>query len=714
MMLRVNNEYLDFNMPIEQDRKARLFESIDEIEGDVSFEFEIELTSDNAFKLGFPYPDSYSKTVYHKVPANLENNEGQLVSKGYIKVERKIGRTLFCSFFGGNSNWFSSLTGNMTDLRLSQYDVEQTEANVIASWANTSGIVWPIIDTGGLSTRSFVNLKTEDFTPCFYVKTLLFELFQQSGLKITGELLDDWRYNNLIIASNGRSQEQIDNRSSYVQKSVLQNIASSVTPEKVTWDNDSVYPFFDGSQNNFSLVNSRFTADIKMDIYLDFMFVMSGTAKIYAFFINVNGVPVNQFNPSLRDVFTQAYFLSLNAGDYFEIFCVRVNPGISVDIESGTIRIKPTYLYKAFGVSSVPKWTKQDFVSSLLNLFNVVPAFDPYTKTVTLNLFDKIKSKEPIDISEFIEEPEVDYSEFIADYGRNNTFKYQETDIDNLQEYNISTFIKYGAGVITADNDFIDESVEVLESDFAAPISYINGIFQMSMERIPFIEYDTEESEVTSVTNPGSSIARFNVSDDIFLVNDLVRISESTNSGYNGEWLVDNVSPGWIQVQGLSFDTDATAKIERLLHKFTTDDSVYLFINIPNYDLNDAAGGDGLFYINQNFFFDAAIAYFNLLNQGRQINTDYKQGLSFGSIVNPLSYQRTMLQDYWSTFGRILNDPVKLRASAYLPWKIHNDIDFLRPLMIKTLETTNLYYCNRERGYNNSYTSCELELIKLP
>lgn len=713
MMLRVNNEFLDFNQSVEQERKAKLFEEMDKINGDVSFEFEIELTSGNAKKLGFPFPDASSKPVYRKVDADLLNNEGQLVSRGFIKIERKI-KNLFCSFFGGNSNWFAMLTGNMSDLRLSQYNVEQTEANIKASWNDTSGIVWPIVDTGALSTRSYQNLKTEDFTPLFYVKTLFFETFQQSGLKIAGELLNDWRYNNLTIASNGRSQEQIDNRSSYAQKNVLQNIASSVTPEKVTWDDDANYPYFDGSQDNFSLVNSRYTADIKMNVDINLSFVMSGTAKIYAFFIYVNGSSVKQFPFHNLDALSFSYSLSLNAGDYFEVFCVRVVPAVSVNVVSGTINIKPSYLYKAFASSAIPKWTKQQFVSQVLAIFNVIPAYDPYTKTVTFNLFEKLKNKEPIDISDFVESIETDYSEFISDYGRKNNFKFQETDIDNLKQYNISTFLKYGVGVIEAENEFIEESKDVLESDFASPISYINGAFQMSMERIPFVELEEDQDTTFGSVSDFGGLAQFNIADDIFQNGDLVRISDSTDEGYNGEWVVFVNSPGSIIVRGLDYNVNASGTITKLLHKFTTEDNVYLFLNIPDYALNKAGGISGV-YINENFGASrAAIAYFNLLNVNEQINIDYKQGLSFGSIQDPLFYQRTLLQDYWPAFGRILNDPVKLLATCYLPWKIHNQIDFLRPIMIKTLDTVNLYYPNRERGYENSYTPCEIELIKLP
>lgn len=708
MMLRVENTYLDFNQVVEQDRQAKLFESIEEISGDVSFEFEVELTQVNALALGFPYPDVDSKRVYQAVDADLMNEEGQLVSRGFIKIERKIGKKLMCSFFGGNSNWLAMLTGNMTDLRLSQYDVEQTTANIISSWTQTEGIVWPLIDTGALSTRSFRNAKIEDFTPGFYVKTLFFQIFQQSGLKITGELLKDWRYNNLIVCSNGRSQEQIDTRSSYALKNTPQSI-SFPTAEVITFDDDSTFPYFDGSQNNFNLALSRYVADIKMRVtVLGSCTIDSGIGG--SFSIRKNGTAIiGGFTQSTEH--TVSGSVDLDAGDYIELSFLPATFA-TIDVIAATFKITPTYIYKAYGVSSVPKWTKQDFVSQVLALFNVVPAYDTYTKTVTFNLFDKIKSKEPIDVSEFIEVIEEDYSEFISDYGKNNNFKYQETDIDNLQKYNISIFLKYGTGVIEVDNDFIDESVDVLESDFASPISYVNGAFDRSLERIQFVELEDDESTTFgSVTDLGGT-AEFNVADDIFALNDLVRITDSSVA-YNGEYVVASIGTGTVILQGLYFDATATGTITKVIHQFTNDDSIYLFLNIPNYPTDQASGTSSTF-LEDNQYANVSVAYFNLLNTGYQINTEYKQGLSFGSIVNPLFYQRTMLQDYWGSFGRILNDPVRIRANANLPWKVHNEIDFLRPIMIKTLETVNLYYCNRERGYNNSYTPCELELIKLP
>lgn len=716
MRLRVNNEYLEFNADVEVDRKAKLFDELDKVNGDVSFEFQIQLTQHNRKALNFPFPDSSSKTVYRINNADLFNEEGQLISSGFIKPERPVNNTLYCSFWGGNNNWFAMITGNMTDMNLSDYDLDQTPATIVDSWEDTEGIVFPLIDTGALSTRSFANTKVEDFTPVFYVKTLFFEIFQQAGLKLSGELLHDWVYNNLIIASNGRSQDEVNNRSSFVLKSTPQVLTGSQV--LVTWDDDFTFPYFDGSQNNFNLSNG-YSPDIKMSVQVDLTMnfdLNQDTPPIPAtagIGIYIDGVLRDSFavfdqNP----VFTRSLRYSLNPADDISIQ-VAAGPASSGTLTMATIKITPIFLYKAFAVAAVPKWTKQQFVSQVLSIFNIIPAYDPYTKTVTFNLFDKLKNKEPIDISQYVRSIETDYVEFISDYAQNNTFNYQETDIDNLAQYNISTFFQYGTGIIPANNDFLEDTKTVLESDFASPISYVNGAFQMSMERIPFVELDEDLSTTISSVSDSSGLAELSISDDIFEVGDLVRITDS-NEAYNGDWVVSSVSAGSILCIGLVFTVNATGTVTRMLHSFTTEDNVYLFLNVPDYPLMDAAAVSQ-FYLDEDLAgSNVAIAYFSLLNQNKPINEQYKQSLSFGPIDNPLFYQRTILETYWATFSRILNDPVVCKAEVNLPWIVHNKIDFLRPLMVKTLDTTNLYYCTLERGYRNSYTPCELQMIKLP
>src|SRR5690242_9319524 len=167
MMLKANGEYLDFRGDIEIEKKIKLFEDIETADGDLSFAFDINLTSENLRILGIPVPDSTSKIVYQNIPCEVQSDQGLRINIGSLRIERIIGYTASCSFLGGNSNWFAMLDGDMTELRLSHYDIAQNEATITGSWLETSGIVFPAIDPGTLVTRSFNNFKTEDFIPCF-------------------------------------------------------------------------------------------------------------------------------------------------------------------------------------------------------------------------------------------------------------------------------------------------------------------------------------------------------------------------------------------------------------------------------------------------------------------------------------------------------------------------------------------------------------------
>src|SRR5690606_10639752 len=101
-------------------------------------------------------------------------------------------------------------------------------------------------------------------------------------------------------------------------------------------------------------------------------------------------------------------------------------------------------------------------VSNILRMFNVLASYNEGDATLTLNLFEKIKSKPSIDLSEYISNVEVDYSEFISDYAQRSRFGYQQIDFEELKSYNQGKFFKYGQGVINVSNDFLEPDAEIL------------------------------------------------------------------------------------------------------------------------------------------------------------------------------------------------------------------------------------------------------------
>lgn len=717
-MIKANGEYLDFNESIEIESQIKLFEEIDTANGDFSYSFDVAKTMNNLKILGFPYPDTI-KSIYQSIPCEILDDSGFKVYSGSLQVA-KITDVIQCNFFAGNTEWFGLLDRPMTELPLYKYDVNLTIANIQASWTKDKGIVFPIIDTGVLVTRSYSNLKVEDFTGCFYAKTLMQEIFNPLGINLEGDLIEDATYNQLIIAANTKSQGEVTDRSSYAEKSSDQAMIDA-TELKIAFENDSSFPYYDGVKNNF--VSSTYTADVKMLVRVEFVLKLkyntgAGIGSFIYVRIKKNGTIIYSFDRVGAEGTSESYSfsttLSINTFDYLELYIEQNSINI-VDVQEGsTFKVTPIFIYKTFGASTVPNWTQAEFVSNILRVFNVIPSYATESKVLTLNLFNKIKEKEPIDISDDVTIAGIDYTDFVSNYGKNNIFKYQEGSDEDLREYNISNFISYGSGNLEVSNDFIENSADVVESDFTSPITYLNGPFDMSMERINFYELEEiDDRNITSVTD-SSGIPRFNMStaNSLFTVGDLVGI-ETDVEGYNGEWIVNAVTSTYLTVNGLGYSSSATGTATLLRHKFTTDDNVYMFINVVNQS-NLFFSSNASMYIDNTTFLSSSMAYFNLLSNGRQINTKYKQSLSFGDVNDPLSYQLTLLDAYWGIFSAILSDPVMLTVDGYFDRnKFQLLKTFLRPLRLKTNETNNLYYLNRISGYQSGHEACEAELIKL-
>lgn len=735
MMLKVNSEYLDFNADIDIERKVKLFEDIETNDGDLSFSFQLDLTSRNLAIIGAVLPDASSKLVYSKIPCGVYSNEGLLINSGSLRIERipPGNRYAECSFLGGNSNWFGLLSGPLSDIDFSDLDVEQTYANIIGSASSTEGLTWPIVDNGVLVSRGYSQIVLEDFVPGLYVHTVIKRIFQKHSIKIQGDLLKDPNYYRMTTHQNVKSQSDIDAGSTFAQNTGGTSRPTELVPVKVFFDDQSNFPYFDGSNDFFkadstygpvpyqmkiriqvsllpAIIDSSYNNRIYLYINGAFTFVDvgldSGAGGLY------NSSVAGNISPTTLD----RTFI-LDAGDTLEVYSEwQQSSGSTVNdlLPGGTVKITPLYIYNVFGNALVPKWTQQEYVSNIFRILNVITAYEPISKTLTLNLLDKLPTKEPIDISEYIQDIEVDYQEFISNYGKRNLLSYNEVTFDDLRNYNVRNFFKYGQGVIESNNEFLKDSEDIVESDFSNPLGYINSVFGgMSMERLDIVRLEqSDQMDFTGVTdNAGAAV--FAVPENKYLPGDLIRISDSTNPYYNGDWVVDSRGAGTLSLFGVAFDSNATGSMAKLTHVYNESDDVYLLFNIPDYSIPDMSSSLGFFFgialVNSH-----AVGYFNLLNTGRQINTDFKQSLSFGEIQSEFFYQRTLVDTYWNVFSRMVNDPAMIKGNGYLPWVVHDRIDFLRPIRIKTLETDNLYYLNRETGYKASYTPCELELIKLP
>lgn len=722
MMIKVSNEFLDFDDLIEIEKQIKLFEEISTTDGDFSYAFDLQKTLNNTRILGNPMPDNISKLVYQKIPTKILSDSGAETFDGYLRIEG-VTEVYRCSFFAGNNNWFGMLSGKLAELDWTEFDTDITQSSIQQAILDTEGVVFPLVDNGALDTRRFALLKTEDFVAGIYVKTVFNKVFSSHGIKIQGELLNDVNFLSAITLNSGKSQEEIDASSTFAENTGLARpVENDEYP--IIFGNDSVFPYFDGSNDNYDHTTGIYTFPVKTRALIEVALKPAIVDDSYnnRIYLYLNGVYTfvdiglaagglyNSATPGDQDPFIFNRTIVFNAGDTisFTTEWQQSTGSTANDIVSGTLRITPVFIYKAFGNTIVPDWTQQQYVSNVLRLFNVLASYKESTQTLTLNLFEKIKDKPPIDLSEYISETEVDYSEFISSYGNKSLLSYQELQQDDFK----LTRFAYAKGEIDVDNDFLSDSEDILESDFTNPIGYLNQVFDMSIEKTNLIQIDTDTStEATAVTDSVGQ-ARFAIPEDIFLISDLIRIEESTNPDYNGDWMVETIGAGFIELSGLLFDTNATAKLTKINITYSESGDVFILHHIPLYSVSNFSGLTSIRLENTDLE-TLAPAFFNLLDQGRQINRDFINSMSFSGEDNPLHYQQTMVDQYFDLFRSVLNDPAKLLSTAHLPYALFDQIDFLRPIMVKTLETTNMYYLNRITGYKESYYACSLELIKL-
>lgn len=723
MQIKVDNQYLDFNEPIEVERQVKLFEQVSEASGDFSYSFTVIATKKNRSIFNLYSINQSDKTIYQRIPAVLEDN-GVLVYSGYIKVESDNENEIECSFFSGNTNWMTDLDFNLRDFDFSQHDRDWDITTITNLETATTGVIFPVIDTGALETRSHVNWHVDDFHPFIFVKSAIQTLLNRNGIKLEGDILQDWRYNHLIT-SNARAsapQDEINDRSVFVNKTSVQNITAD--DQVVTFGN-TTGDYYAGTLWN--TITNRLVAD--KDIVIDVSLTVDATPTSgpdgFVASLIINGTTTIfqrngqkgslSFENGNETKSLSIKNLKLQSGEFLDVRGFLDDPGAPADVNSATITINPTRIYGAFSSYLLPDVKAKDFVSGVFSLFNTVIDYNANTKVLNVDLFNNVIRRPELDISRYIKPSSIEnnYTELMESYGANNVFLYSEAETDIVANYNNGSVYPFGSGVIESDNTVNGAEVNVIESEFIAAMEDSKNPFKTFLPKLSWRSLSETDlsDEGASATNPGAGLT-FTASG--YAVGDLVRISDSTVEEYNGDWIVSSATSTTFRVMGLTYTSNATVDIVKLSIDFEDKDEQALLLALPNISLNDFTNNTLLFLAESGSTSSTgspATAYFYKPLQGLDVD-DYKESLSFGDVNIPNAYQITMLESYWRDFENVLRDPVKLLAQAHFPKAVFDSL-FDRPLRIKTSRFNSLFFMSRVTGYNSSYLPCDIEPIKI-
>lgn len=718
MILKVADSFINVGSVI-VDKRFKTFENISETKGDFGYTFSLEDTTETRNILGIT---GLNSTFAKKIDAQLLGDDGIELYRGFITIDSQPDLTIEVSFFSGNSNWAAILNRSLRNsFAWTDFDKDTTAGNISASWALSSGVVWPLVDRGTLEDRGSAALFEEDFQPFIYVKDVINTILGQSGLKITGDLIKDPIYNSLITSNNGLSglQQRISDRTVYIGKSAPQT-AISTTYTKITF-NDTVSPYSNSVLANWDTSTNEYTAGVALRLLkLEFNLLLSENTWVSVSVIQDGTTTIFEKSYGRTTVVTDNCLITTaGSASTFEVHLKTASLFLgTVDVNSGShIKVTPVKFYNVYADSLLPDKPASEFLNDLFKMFNIIPSYNPYSGTIKTTKFNSVRDKAEIDISQYLHRiSEINYREFITDYSQKNVFSYNDQSSDGVDEYNKLNEIPYGGGSIDIDDDSLETSNDLMELDFVAPLQKTIRTFATNLPFLDMCEYEENDETVdfTSVSDNGADdYARFNVPSTPFTAaTQMLRLSNSSIERYNGVYRILQDSGTSLLLNDILFLGTATGTLTGLSVVDKVNEDQIVLINTVNKPIEDVAGLED-FIFEGNTYSDISFAYFYLPQMGLTINNETPHALYFDPVSGPDIYQTGLIDNYYSQVESCLNDFAFVRAEFLLPRSVFEEIDDIHPLRLKTERFNCLFYPNLQRGYEGSHIPVEFELIKI-
>jgi len=396
------------------------------------FDVNFVLDNNNQFEPFFN-PNKKAPCILHTDTITQMTGYAQLTD--IVIVDSKVEYKL--TLYGENRDLFGILTDRkMNELDLSEFDHTYNETNIEASWSNTSGYVYPMIDYGDNHihwVNNQVNATdwwvTEHFKPWLFVKTLVDKIFQDAGFSYYSSFMNTDNFKKLIFQSDvdglTKTDQEVEDLSIDAERTT--SLAySNIGSNKTALDCYANYPIiFDselldtGSQYNPTTGVSTITNGGKYNPYVKMYFsvtnnssaTIDGTLKItiagiksdgavffsqsYTCNLGFFGQPAYNIDPGN----TRSYEFDLRgvnipivAGDVFKV-CIRSVEHSNLNLSSTTTLITITTLTNS-SYSLVPsaqttygdvvnvsqvlnsEMTQKEFIMNLVKMFNLY--IEPY------------------------------------------------------------------------------------------------------------------------------------------------------------------------------------------------------------------------------------------------------------------------------------------------------------------------------------------------
>lgn len=707
------------------------------LQGDVSINFDVDNNSFNRKVLNYDGPQMLNQVAFTKQPFNRMRN-GNILDRGFIVIQSEDDDVLNCFYGSGNSNWIQLVQGLITTLDFSNYAVTLDRTSVLSQALATEGIIFPLVDwcynlkkgssvsfmdgSKVAQSRFIVDVTNNidnpffDFYPCFYMSTLVKEIASQNGIKISGTLLDDSIYKSLIITPrSGLIKRQPFKDVNAVGSSQAIGAAATVRYTSFTEVNDP--------DNLFS--SNRYTSNKKAGLYFTVKVVtMSAGFGSVGAYIYKNGVAVDSFTILANGDSYKYPLITSVPNDYFDVYIINPGAGINVTLN---VKIETTEIIGVYDYVSaenfLPTIKGIDIVKFLINYFGCSVYFDQYSKTVTINIIERIKPESSYDWSEYYVSHR---SEYTVSQAQHNYMKWQYDDFDSkISSYNNLNDLDYGNGDIPTGNTLKYEN-DLMNFPFS-PASFglcNDNFYKTNVPLINLID-DGDPVPFTAVADNGASAATgynligYTVADtSIFNTSSLpnkyeiVRISNANGINLGYFLILNIVSATEFNVIG-DFTGTTTGNIYRQTINYNDVKSRILSVK-PNTAISDVSNETTLFLSGGASASNETTIPYAVFTKGKTgYNIDnWKNNLAIDNI-NSFDYvDPTIKQLYFNKISKFLQNP-NIRAKMTLPESVYQGFKFDQFIYLKTEKLTGYFFVQSIVNYVDGNTPVEVNLYML-
>lgn len=737
-----NNEVLETTDEVAITKQAVSFFGF-KIKGDYSVNFKVPNNSVTRRVLNYEGPQMINQVAFTRQAFTLMRY-GNPFLRGAIVIQDDEAGYLDCYFVSGNSNWVNLLQGLITELDFDSYralaneiSTERSVGNFFGTGNSTfkNGIVFPLIDFSyqyNKGTKNFFDLRICDssyqyvsgttylspqttvFTeayPCFLVSVLVQEILQQNGLKGSGSLFNDPIYQRLVITPAGDIlRDDVPPVTVRLTNFSSVGVAQKCTGFTELYDPENVFASNRFTATRYALVNVLVTsvANSTTGTFVNFSIYVNGISRL----TSINNPPAGYVLP---------YYETLRPGDYIEIYTTNDGAVNSLSID---VRFE---IPKRIG--ALDYFTPNDFLTDIksvdiikfiVNYFGCTVYFQEASKTITINIIEKIRRENALDFSDYYLSHRAEYT---VDQAKNNYVKLQEADETNLKTYNKNNKTQFGGGNLETDANLKD-SLDLFTIPFGASDYNVckNGFWQANVPLVNLEDDGNDPITYSSIT-PGTP-STYNCIANTIAINEVVRIVNDSPSNL-GYFVCSSSAASGAQLQfyGLNTTATTTGKIYRQKISFNSIKPRILLVKelTDTRDFSDSASAStwpGTYYYRQDFSNQSNFglqtgfhAHFAKRVTGLAID-NFKAGLNFGDI-NDITFTDPNIEEvYFNQISKILSNPT-IRFQMLIPEAVFQSFDFSRFIYIKTETLDGYFIVDSIVNYRDGNTPVEVNVYML-